>query len=161
MRRVGNIDYEQSARRCHVKSMAGRGDKCRTGQRAVWIETNGFAFLQEIVVWISIDQRRDIADDESFFAVGDENERIEEIDRLLFVFGKMLARGIERECARQRDARCVSRVNAGALTKRRDRRANDALRKSFLIAVRDIENFKAARTVRGVEIFAAQPDILN
>ena len=33
--------------------------------------------------------------------------------------------------------------------------------KPFLIDIRDIENFKPARAVRGVEIFAAQDDIQN
>ena len=69
--------------------------------------------------------------------------------------------GIERERARQRDARRVFRVDARALTERRNRRADDAFGKSFLVDVRDIENFETARTVRGVEIFAAQDDILN
>src|SRR5256885_1521088 len=121
MGRIRNIDNEKSSRCGQVKAMSGRGDKCRASQNAVRIETNGLAFFQEIVVRISVDERGDIADDESFFAVGDVNERVEKIDRLLFVFGKMLACGIERERTRQCETGRVFRVNPGALAKRRDR----------------------------------------
>src|SRR6266513_6096785 len=100
MRRIGNINNVKSARCCQIKTMSSCGDKCRAGQNAIWIETNSLAFFQKIIVRIPVDECRDIADDKSFFAVGDVNERVEEIDRLLFVFGKMLARGIERERAR-------------------------------------------------------------
>ena len=34
-------------------------------------------------------------------------------------------------------------------------------RKSFLVDVRDVEDLEAARAVRGVEIFAAQDEVLN
>ena len=118
MRRIANIDNVKSARRGQVKPMSGCGHERRAGQSAVGIESNGLAFLEEIVVGISIDQRRDIANHESFFAIGDVNKRVEEIDRLLFVFGKMLTCGVERERARQGDAGCVFRVNAGALAER-------------------------------------------
>src|ERR1700738_162037 len=161
MRWIGNVDDIESARSRQIKPVSGGGDKCRTGQDSVWIETNGFAFLEKIIVRISIDERGDVANDESFFAVGDINARVEEMDRLLFVFGKMLPCGIERECAWQRKTGCVFRVNPRALSKRRDRRADDPLRKSFLVGGGDVENFKATGTVRGIKIFAAQNDILN
>ena len=48
-----------------------------------------------------------------------------------------------------------------ALTKWRYRCADNAFGKSLLVDVGDIENFETAGTVRGVEIFAAQNDILN
>src|SRR4029077_16885770 len=55
----------------------------------------------------------------------------------------------------------VFRVNARALSKRRDWRADDSFRKSLLVDVGDIENFKAAGAVGGVKIFATQDDVLN
>ena len=119
------------------------------------------SFVQEIIFRVAIDQRRDVDDDETFFAIGDVNEGIEQIDRLLLIFRQAHPRGIERERARQCDGRCEFGSNIGALPERRNRRGDDALGKSFLIDVRDIENFEAARSVRRVEIFAAQNDILN
>jgi len=41
------------------------------------------------------------------------------------------------------------------------RRADDALRKSFLVDISDVENFETAWAVRGVEIFAAQPNVFD
>src|SRR5438067_12263095 len=73
----------------------------------------------------------------------------------------MLPRGVELERARQCNAGSVFRGNARELTERGQRRTDNELRKSFLVDVRDIENLDAAGTVRGVEIFAAQPDVLN
>src|SRR5205807_3662797 len=88
-------------------------------------------------------------------------EGVEWIDRLLFVFREMLARGIERECTRERDAGRVFGINAGALTERRDRRADDSFRKSLLIDVRDVKNLETTGPVCGVKIFAAKPNVLN
>src|SRR5436309_11058974 len=118
MRRVGNVDDKKSARRCQVKTMSGGGDKGSASQNAVGIKTNGLALFQEIIVGISIDQSGDIADDKSLFAVGDVNESVKQIDRLLFVCGNVLPRGIERERARQRKAGRVFRLNPCALSKR-------------------------------------------
>ena len=161
VRRVRNIDNVKSARCCQVKTMSSRGDKCRAGQRSVRIKANGLAFFQEIIVGISVDERGDIANHQSFFTVGDVNERVEQIDRLLFVFGKMLARGIERQRAGQGKARCILGLNARALTERRHWGADDPFRKSLLVDVGDVEHFETAGTVRGVKIFAAQNDVLN
>ena len=61
---------------------------------------NGFTFLEDVVVRISVDECGDVADDQALIAIGDVNKRIEEIDRLLFVFWNMLTRGIERERTR-------------------------------------------------------------
>ena len=74
--------------------MTSRGNECRAGQRSVRVETNRLAFFEKIIIRISIDQRCNVANDESFLAVGDVNKGIEEIDRLLFVFRQALARGI-------------------------------------------------------------------
>src|SRR5205814_3513763 len=128
--------------------MTSRGNECRAGQRSVRVETNRLAFFEKIIIRISIDQRCDVANDESFLAVGDVNKGIEEIDRLLFVFRKMLTCWIERESARQREAGCVFGGNAGALAKRRNRRADDTFCKSFLIDVRDVEYFDTVGPIR-------------
>src|SRR5207302_4465560 len=106
-------------------------------------------------------ERGDIANHQSFFTVGDVNERVEQIDRLLFVFGKMLARGIERQRAGQGQARCILGLNARALTERRHWGADDPFRKSLLVDVGDIENLETTRTIRSVKIFPAQNDVLN
>ena len=147
--------------RDHVEPMPRRSDKRRACQQAIRIKTNSFAFFEKIVVRISIDKRRDLADDQSFLAIRDVNKGIKGVDQLLFVLGNVFSSGIEREGAGQRNARRVFRVNAGALTKRRHRRADDPFGKSFLVDVGDIENFKTARAIRGVEIFATKPDILD
>ena len=73
----------------------------------------------------------------------------------------MQARGIERQCARQCHTRCVFGIDPCALTQWRDRRAHNALGEAFLINISDIEDFEAARSVCGVEIFAPQNNVLN
>ena len=98
MHRIGAIDHEQSARRRHVKPMPGRGHETRAGQRAVGIVSD--VALQKIIVGISIYERRDVRADEAFFAIGDVDKRVEQIDRLLFVFRNPNARRIERQRAR-------------------------------------------------------------
>ena len=79
--------------------MTGGGDKACAGQDAVGIEVH--VALQEIVVRISVDQRRDVRTDQAFLAIGDIGEGVKHIDRLLFVFREALPRRIERERARQ------------------------------------------------------------
>ena len=73
----------------------------------------------------------------------------------------MLAPGIERERAREREAGGVFGVDARALTQRRHRRADNAFGKSFLVDIGDVENFETAGTVRGIKVFAAQNDVLD
>ncbi len=139
--------------------MTRSGDEARAGQDAVWVE--GHIALEEIVIGISIDQRRDIGADESFFAIRDVNECVKQIDRLLLVFGEPDPRGIERERARQCHRRRIFRIHPRALPERGNRRAHDAFRKSFLVDVRHVEDFEPAGAVRGVEILTAQHEILN
>src|SRR5258707_6613151 len=141
--------------------MAGRGDKRGAGQNPARIKSNRFAFFEEIVIRISIDQRSDVRNDEAFFTIRDINVGVEKTEPLLFVFWNVQSPGIQRERARQRDAGCIFRVDTRALAKWRDWRADDAFRKSFLVDVGDVEDFKASRAVRGVEIFAAQYNVLN
>ena len=139
--------------------MTGRGDKCRAAQHTIGIEDN--ILLQKIVVRISIDQRRDIHDHESFLEIGDINERVEQIDRLFLVLRNVLARGIERECARQRHRGREWRVHISSLAERRNRRGHDALGKSFLIDFCYVEYFETTRAVCRVEILAPQDNVLN
>src|SRR5215470_6520930 len=139
--------------------MAGRGDKRRAGQNAIGVKTNSFALLEEIIVGISIDERRDFADDQAFLAIRDVNKCVEEIDPLLFVFWYVLAAGVEREGAWKGNAGCIFRVDSRALAQRRDRRADNAFRKSFLVDLGNVENFKTAGAIRGVKVFATQNDV--
>src|SRR5207248_6515910 len=60
-------------------------------------------------------------------------------------------------CHRRREFR----VHPGTLPKRGDRRTNYSLRKSLLIDVGYIEDLEAPRTIGGVEVFAAQNDVLD
>ena len=73
----------------------------------------------------------------------------------------MQSRWIKREGARHRDAGCVFCVNARALAKRRDWRADDAFRKPFLVDVCYVERFKTTWAICRVEIFATQHNVLN
>src|SRR6516162_2271081 len=152
MRWVADVDNVQPARCRYIEPMPRCSDKRGACQKAVWIEPDGFALLEKIVIWIAIDQRRHVADDQALFAIGDVNKCVEEIDRLLFVLGNVLTPGIERQRARQRNARGVFGVDARALTKRRHRRADNAFRKSFLVDVGDIEYFESARAVRSIKV---------
>src|SRR6266404_9189797 len=102
MRRIVNVYHEQSTWRRQVETMTRGGDECRAGQCPARIETDRLTLLEKIIVGISIDQRCDIADDKAFFAIRDVSKRVEEIDRLLFVFGKTEPARIVRQRARQR-----------------------------------------------------------
>ena len=139
--------------------MPGGGDKAGPGQDTAWIKAR--RFLDEIIVRVAIDQRRDVDHDEPLLPIGNVNVGVKGIDRLLLVFRPPDAAGVEREGAREGDAGGVPGANAGALTERRDRRAHDPFRESFLVDVRDVEDFEAAAAVGGVEILAAQDDVLN
>ena len=156
---VANIDNVQTARGRHVKPMTGCGDEGCTAQNAVGIEPDRVG--QEIIIGISVHQSGDVWDDEPLFAVRNVNKGVERIDWLLFIFWQMQSRRIECERARQRDAGCIFRVDARALTKRRDRCADDAFRETFLVDVGNVEDLETAGAVRSVKIFAAQHDVLN
>ena len=69
MRWIADVDHVESARRRHIEPMPRCSDKRGASQNAIGIETNGLAFLEKIVVRISIDQRGDVADNQAFFAI--------------------------------------------------------------------------------------------
>ena len=139
--------------------MPGGGDKGGAGEDAAGIVDD--ILLQEIVVGIAVHEGRDVHDHKAFLEIGDEDESVKHVDRLLLVLGQADARGIERERARHRNRSGERSRHIGALAEGRDGRGHDAFRETFLVDVRDVENFEAARAVRGVEIFAAQDEILN
>ena len=156
---VTHIDDVKSARRSHVKAVTGGRDKGGATQSAVWIEDD--VFLEEIIIGIAVHQRGYIDDDESFLAIGDVNESVKHIDGLLFILGQTLTRRVERERAGQGDRGGERSVHKSSLAERRHRRGHDALGESFLIDVGDVEDLEAAGAVGGVEIFAAQDDVLD
>src|SRR5260370_42706553 len=139
MHRIANIDNVKPARRRHVEPMPGGGDKRCARQHAVGIETD--RVVEEIVIRIAVHQGGDVRDDESLFTIRHVNKRVEEIDRLFFVFWNVQTPRIQREGAWQSDTRRVFRVDAGALAERRNRRADDAFRETFLVDVSTIEGF--------------------
>src|SRR5204862_4030278 len=56
---------------------------------------------------------------------------------------------------------CVFCLYPGALPERRNRCTNDTFREPFLVDVRHIKNLETACSIRGIEIFAAQHQVLN
>src|ERR1051325_4653937 len=119
MRRIMNVNHEQSAWGCHVKTMAGSGHECRASQSAARIKSHRLTLFEKVVVWISIHKSADKNIHEPFLAIGHIDVAIENVDRLLFIFGQVISQRIEREGAGQRNTGSVLCMNTGALTQRR------------------------------------------
>ena len=133
----------------------------RARELAAGVEADDRFLVEKVVVRIAVHQRADADHDQAFLAISHEHPRVDEADGLLFILRQPLPQRIDSQRARQRDARGVFGADISSLTQRRNWRAHDAFRETFLINVRHVEDLEPIRPVRRVEVFAAQREIEN
>src|SRR5579885_1058894 len=154
---IVEIDDDQSLLGQHVSVRSGDDDAARSCESAFRIE--GERALQKIIGGIAIEKRanarafrfqiRVADDDETFLAIGDIEEAVEQMDRLLFVFRKLYTEGIYAESGRGSNRDGIPGWHVETLAERGDRRGDDALGKALIVNVSDVVHAKAARAGRG------------
>src|SRR5262249_43058165 len=139
------------------------------GQDSVRIERQRAS--QKIVGRISVEQRADpgafafairISDDhQPFFTVRDVKKSVEKGNRLLLVFRKLYAQGVDAEGSGRSDGYRVFGRNEKLLTERRDRSRRYTFGKALVIDVGDVEDAKAAFSLRRIGILTARLHVEN
>ena len=103
--RIVEIHRHESLVREDIGERSGDGDAARAREQATRIEGDGTP--QEIIGGITVEERSNAGtlgfqmgvadDDQAFFFIGDIEEAVEKMDRLLFVFRQLLAKRIHSE----------------------------------------------------------------
>src|SRR5262245_16080806 len=129
--RIVEIDDDQRFVRQDVRIGAGDDDAARSSEDAAGVERQ--RTLQEIVRGIAVKQSTDAGtlglevrvadDDQPLFLVSNVQEAIEQMNWLLFVFGKLDTQWIDGECAGRGYGLRVLRRHVEALPQRRKGRS--------------------------------------
>ena len=111
---------------------------------------------------VAIEEGSDIDDHQAFLAIGDEDVAVVGVDGLFFVGWGLDADGIVEERAGHGDGGGVFGADISTLTAEwGDWGAEDAFAEAFLVDVGDIENLEASGAVGGVEVFAAEGEVVD
>src|SRR5437868_13411693 len=144
------------------------GDAPGSVQLALRIECD--CAVQEVVSWISIEQRthsgkvflfiQTISDYyKPLVLVSSIKGPIHQMNILLFVLWSVSSQWIDPQRRRCSDCRCILALHIELLSKRRDWGSNDFLREIFVVDLGNVINAESTPTQCRVGVFAAQLDV--
>ena len=106
--------------------------------RRIAVQQRAHAGIAALQIWIA-------DDDQALFTVGDIEEAVHQMNRLLFVLRLMRAQRVDAQRGRRGHGRGVARLDVELLAERRNRRGRDMLGEIFVVDVGDVVDAEAAR----------------